>query len=105
MLRTLPANQSVLSVCGLAVHKLGLELAQTLESMHMALYSVNERVDKAIKNTQRFTQLSQFMYTVFEQFYNTFKPVNLSVVHIIHIAYKKEYYFKKEKLNKKGLTR
>lgn len=91
------SDVSVSSICGLSEQNLfvqpGIEIG-LINTLGLQSYTP---VDNTRVQTLRFTQVYWFLYTVFQHILDTISSVRQQLVHIIHIAYKKEHELRKGK--------
>ncbi len=88
-------HSSASRACVLAVYKLRSCLCIASQLTHSLAGSHGFGVDNTTQKATAFTQATTFLYTVYEQSFYSFVSVVEQFVHIIHIAYIKNYFSRK----------
>lgn len=81
--------------CGPAVHNLRLKLVEVCTYTHGLLLTIFRPVDLVGRYTLTYTHLCTYMCTAYLHVLDNISSVSNLVVHIIHIAYKKEFILRK----------
>lgn len=75
------------NICGWSVDNPRVNLRTDSTSAHNPAVSVIQDVYKAPGFATFCTQANQFLYTVFQQYYDIFLSVNRRLIHVFPIAY------------------
>lgn len=83
------------NTCGMPVHNLSLNLVELPTYTHNTPTHTKYLVELLARYTPIYTQLCIYMCTAYLHILSHITSVRLRVVHIIHIAYKKEFNLRK----------
>ena len=86
---------SILNNCGLVVDSMLVWFGKIARNIHKVFYVTFFLVYKRFSYTQVYSQTVYFLCAGYKQVFSSFISVNTIFVHIMHIAYKKNYYLKK----------
>jgi hypothetical protein len=86
---------SILNTCGLVVDSMLVWFGKVTRNIHRVFYMAFFLVYKRFSYTQVYSQTVYFLCADYKQVFSNFISVTTTFVHIMHIAYKKNYYLKK----------